>query len=108
SYNTSGDLPLMLKECLEAQTRVAAVLRLSKEELEQIQTATRFQYVEDFVRKGLKSKAFSLFFRNLSGAPSCRYAARRLMMLMIPMPVLRLRRSFVKRHTIERYGVLKV
>jgi alpha-1,3-rhamnosyltransferase len=107
-YNTSGDWSLMLKECLEAQTRIASSLNLSDDELKQIQTATRFQFVEEFIRKGLKSTALSLMLRNMSGAPSMRVIAKRVIQLAIPAPLMRLRRNIVKRNTIERYGVLKV
>jgi alpha-1,3-rhamnosyltransferase len=108
SYNTSRDVVWLLQECLEAQERVVRQLGLGREQLKLMQRGTRFHYVEDFIRKGYKAKALKLFVMNLSGAGSLRNVARNALRLVVPGPVLQLRRHYLQKASTARYGTVSV
>jgi len=108
SYNTSKDLSFLLDECLEAQSRCAPIIGWDANQLEKIQTELRFHYVEEFVRKGDRSKALNLYFQNLGGAKSLRKFSRVTLRLLIPQFVIQRRRKLVWNNNLERYKGVKI
>jgi len=106
--NTSLDQMFMLKEHLAAQRAVAPVLGLSDQELEKLQTRTRFSRAEDFIRVGDKRTAIRLMSTNLSGARSPRSLARMLIRLGVPMSFIRKRNAGKQRRTSERFGSIEL
>lgn len=108
SSNVSWDQTLMLEEHLGAQRRAALRLGLTSEQVEQLQTATRFNRAEDFLRLGQKSEALRLMTRNLRGANSPRSTARMLLRLLIPNSFMRGRARVRQQRTHERHGTINV
>jgi alpha-1,3-rhamnosyltransferase len=108
AYNTSRDVVWLLQECMEAQERVVGQLGLGRDQLKLMQRGTRFHYIEDFVRKGYRAKALKLFLLNLRGAASLRKFARTALRLIVPGPVLHLRRRYVQKASTARYGIVSV
>ena len=106
--NSSLDQIFMLKEQLAAQRAVAATLGLSDQEVEKLQTRTRFSRAEDFIRVGDKRTAIRLMSANLSGARSPRSFARMLIRLGLPMPFIRKRNSAKQRRASERFGSIEL
>ena len=106
--NTSLDQMFMLKEQLAAQRAVAPVLGLSDQELEKLQTRTRFSRAEDFIRVGDKRTAIRLMSANLSGAQSPRSLARMLIRLGVPMSFIRKRNAAKQRRASERFGSIEL
>lgn len=107
-YNVSGDLQLVLDEVIAAQGRVAKVMGWNEEKLAAINKQTRFHHAEDFVRKGHRAKAASLFLCSLAGAPSLKSIARMLILLLVPETILRLRTKLVRDKNTRHYGDIKV
>jgi alpha-1,3-rhamnosyltransferase len=105
-WNVSGDFPLMLSEWLAAQNRTADKLKISRAELDKIQTELRFQSVADYVRHGHRSEAASLFFKNLRGAKSARQIGKMLFRLAVPQTLFQWNRKRKRRKAIEQYGKL--
>ena len=108
SSNVSWDQSLMLEEQLKAQRRAALSFGFSNDQVEQLQTATRFSRAEDFLRVGQKSAALSLMVRNLRGANSPAAATRMLLRLLIPNSFMRGRARFRQQKAHERYGTIEV
>ena len=106
--NTSRDQMFMLKEHLAAQRVVAPALGLSDQELEKLQTRTRFSRAEDFIRVGDKRTAIRLMSANLSGVRSPRSFARMLMRLGLPMSLIRKRNAARQRRARERFGAIEL
>lgn len=106
--NTSLDQMFMLKEQLAAQRVVAPALGLSVQELEQLQTRTRFSRAEDFIRVGDKRTALRLMSANLSGVRSPRALARMLIRLGVPMSIIRKRNAAKQRHASDRFGSIEL
>ena len=106
--NTSLDQMLMLKEHLAAQRALAPTLGLSDQELEKLQTRTRFSRAEDFIRVGDKRTAIRLLSANLSGVRSPRSLARMLMRLGLPMTLMRKRNAAKRKRTSERLGSIEL
>src|SRR2546423_8151012 len=106
--NTSLDQMFMLKEQLAAQRAVAPTLGLSDQELEKLQTRTRFRRAEDFIRVGDKRTAIRLMSTNLSGAQSPRSLARMLIRLGLPMSFIRKRNAGKQRSASERFGSIEL
>jgi alpha-1,3-rhamnosyltransferase len=104
--NVSWDQDLMLEEQLHAQRRAALDLGFNDEEIEKLQTKTRFQRAEDFLRLGQKSQAATLMRKNWRGLGSLRGAARMFMRLLIPNSIVRWRVRRRQRRAHERYGTL--
>ena len=105
-WNVSGDFPLMLSEWLAAQNRTADKLKISRAELDKIQTELKFQSVADYVRHGHKREAINLFFNNLSGAKSAGQIGKMLFRLAAPQKVFQWNRRRKRRKAIEKYGKL--
>lgn len=108
SSNVSWDQRLMLEEQLKAQRAAALRFGFSNEQVEKLQTATRFSRAEDFLRGGQKSEAFRLITQNLQGANSPLIAARMLLRLLIPNSFMRGRARFRQQKAHERYGTIDV
>jgi glycosyltransferase involved in cell wall biosynthesis len=108
NYNASQNVELMLAERLAAQQRTASQLGLTGVELAQSQSVARFRGAVDFMRKGRKLKALKLFMPNLFGAPSLEEAARLLVGLLAPQPLLRFRKQQRRLSATRRYGGLLV
>lgn len=106
-YNTSRNQIMMLRECLDAQKRVAKIKGWSDAELNKIQTTTRFHYVEEFARKGFKTKALSLLLKNIRGTPSAKALIKQLLLIALPMPFFKLRRNYMKYKTAKSYGTFE-
>jgi alpha-1,3-rhamnosyltransferase len=106
--NTSLDQMFMLREQLAAQRAVAPTLGLSDQELEKLQTRTRFSRAEDFIRVGDKRTAIRLMSANLSGAQSPRSLARMLIRLGVPMTFIRKRNAAKQRRASERFGSIEL
>lgn len=102
SYNTSGDHSLMLDELLAAQERNFSNLGVDRSELNAIQMRTRFRYARIELQHGNKRAALRLGSQNWRGAESPlqlgKFAAR----MLVPMPVVELRRHFKKQATRNR------
>lgn len=107
-YNVSRDLPLMLREVLAAQERVAQKLGWDKAQLVNVKRATRFHYAEDYARKGLKKDALRLFVPNLSGAQSLSEIGRTMFRLLLPHAVTEMRRNKIKKNVTAHQGVIEV
>lgn len=106
--NTSDNFPLMLKEQLAAQTRLAEKLGISLPDLKQIQRQLKFKAVSDYVRNGHRNDAFPMFWENLAGRTSLFHAARVFAQLTIPPSLFFWNRERKARKAIERYGKLKL
>jgi len=106
--NTSLDQMFMLKEQLAAQRAVAPRLGLSDQELEKLQTRTRFSRAEDFIRVGDKRTAIRLMSANLSGARSPRSLARMMIRLGLPMSLIRKRNAARHSRASERFGSIEL
>jgi alpha-1,3-rhamnosyltransferase len=106
SSNVSWDQTLMLEEQLKAQRAAALRFGFTTGQVEELQRATRFSRAEDFLRLGQKSQALRLIMQNLRGANSPRTAARLLLRLLIPHPIMRRRARARQRRAFERYGRL--
>ena len=105
--NVSWDQRLMLEEQLKAQRRAAADFGLSDNQVARLQTVTRFNRAEDFLRLGQKSEALRLMARNMRGAKSSRGIARMLLRLLIPNSFMRGRARRRERRVFERYGTIQ-
>lgn len=107
-YNTSGDMPLMLREVYEALGRNREVLRLGDDELKQIEREIGFRYAEDFVRRGRRREAWALARENWRGAASAQKAAGVFLRLLAPPGVFRLRKKTLQREAARRYGKIEI
>jgi alpha-1,3-rhamnosyltransferase len=106
--NVSWDQMLMLEEQLRALREAALRFGFSAEQVERLQTATRFSRAEDFLRVGQKSKALGLMMQNAKGARSPGAAARMLLRLLIPNSFMRGRARVRQRRAQERYGSIDI
>jgi alpha-1,3-rhamnosyltransferase len=104
--NVSWDQHLMLDEQLRAQREAALRFGLTEPEIERLQTTTRFNRAEDFLRLGQKAQALDLITKNFGGARSARVSARLLLRLLIPNSFMRGRARYRQQKTFERYGKL--
>jgi len=104
--NVSWDQRLMLEEQLRAQCEAALRFGYTEPEIERLQTTTRFNRAEDFLRVGQKAQALQLITQNLRGARSARVGAKLLLRLLIPNSFMRGRARYRQQKTFERYGRL--
>ncbi len=104
--NISWDQMMMLEEQLRAQRQAALRFGFSSEEVERLQTVTRFRRAEDFLRVGQKSQAWRLMTQNSKGMSSPTSTARMLLRLLIPNSFMRGRARIRQRRAHERYGNL--
>ncbi len=104
--NVSWDQTLMLEEQLRAQREAAMRFGFTEKQIEDLQTTTRFNRAEDFMRTGAKSQALGLMMNNWRGANSSRATARMLLRLLIPNSFMRGRARVRQRNAHKRYGSL--
>lgn len=104
--NVSCDQQLMLDEQLQAQREAALRFGFTEQEIERLQTTTRFNRAEDFLRVGQKAQALRLVRKNLRGARSARVSAKLLLRLLIPNSFMRGRARYRQEKIFERYGKL--
>jgi len=104
--NTSDNTPLMLEEMISAQNLLAENLKISREELDKIQTEVKFNSVANHIRQGHRREAAWLFLQNLSGAKSPTQIAQMLFRLSIPQTFFQWNRTRKRRQAIEKYGKL--
>lgn len=107
-YNTSADLPLMLKEVQNALRRNADRLELDAETLTQVHREVCFRYAEDFGRRGLKKEAWRLALNNLRGARNLSTAVHVFLRLLAPIGLLRARRHLWREKATARFGKVEV
>jgi alpha-1,3-rhamnosyltransferase len=108
SSNISWDQKLMLEEQLRAQRAAALRFGYTDRQVERMQTTTKFNRAEDFLRLGEKSQALSLMMKNVRGANSPGVAARMLLRLLIPNSLRLSRTRFNQRKAHQRYGTIEV
>lgn len=108
SSNVSWDQTLMLEEQLRAQREAAVRLGFTDEQIEKLQTTTKFNRAEDFLRLGQKAQAFRLMMHNAPGANSARTTGRMLLRLLIPNSFMRGRARVRQRRAQELYGVIDI
>jgi len=106
--NTSGDQLMMLEEHLAAQREAAQRFGLTDREIERLQTVTRFQRAEDFLRVGQKAPAARLFFKNLTGARSLTAAMRMLIRFGVPFRLMQGYKEAKQQKAQERFGTLDI
>ena len=106
--NTSGDLAMMLEECLAAQKRVAADVGMTSGELAQSQAALKWRWAESFTRVGDKRQAFELVRQNWHGAPSVLAKVQMFGRLLLPKSVLDALRQSRQRQMTARNGTHEV
>jgi len=106
--NVRWDQSLMLEEQLKAQRAAALRLGFTNQEVEQLQSSTRFSRAEDFLRLGQRSQALKLIRQNLQGARSSRASAKMLLRLLIPNSFMRGRARAKQRRAHERYGTIEI
>lgn len=106
--NTSLDQMFMLTEQLTAQRAVASMLGFSDQELEKLQTRTRFSRAEDFIRVGDKRTAMRLMSANVRGVRSPRALAQMLIRLSVPMSFIRKRNAAKQRSASDRFGSIEL
>ena len=105
--NTSRDLALMMHQSQVSQRRVAGLLGLCPPELEAIQAALRWRYVEDFLRSGQKRKAVALMYGNLNGTVATSLLLRLAFRLTVPHRLVRWRRRLAQQRAHQRYGEIQ-
>ena len=108
SSNVSWDQTLMLEEQLRAQREAAFRFGFTDRQIEKLQTTTKFNRAEDFLRLGQKSQALRLMMHNVPGASSARATARMLLRLLIPNSFMRGRARVRQRRARERYGTIDI
>jgi len=96
----------MLEEQLRAQRDAALRFGFTEPEIERLQSTTRFNRAEDFLRVGQKAQALQLIRKNLHGARSARVGAKLLLRLLIPNSFMRGRARYRQQKMFERYGKL--
>ena len=106
-WNTSGDFSAMFEEWLAAQTRVAGQLKISRPELERIQSELKFKSILDYIRRGEKRTAVRLLRENLGGAQSAAEIAKTLFRLSIPQKIFQWNRRRKRSNAARKYGKLK-
>ncbi|HEY6047339.1 MAG TPA: glycosyltransferase, partial [Pyrinomonadaceae bacterium] len=106
--NVSWDQKLMLAEQLKAQREAAQRFGLTESEISKLQTVTRFQRAEDFLRIGDKPQALRLMLKNISGVRSVSSLARMLFRLGTPFSLMGRYHEAKARKTEERVGRLSI
>lgn len=107
-WNVSGNFPKMFSEWIAAQNRQIKSLRLSRDELDRLQTELKFDAVASFVRHGYRREGAALFWNNLSGAKSPAHVGKTLVRLAVPQRIFQWNRRRKRRKTIEKYGKLEI
>ncbi|MGI8556100.1 MAG: glycosyltransferase family 2 protein [Pyrinomonadaceae bacterium] len=108
SRNVSADFPLMLSEWIAAQNRTADYLKISRGELDKIQTELKFNSVFDYLRHGKKRAAFALMRENLRGAKSAVQIAKIFLRFIVPQKLFQWNRRRKRNRAIKNYAKLKL
>ena len=106
--NTSRDQMFMLEEHLAAQCRVAPMLGLDEDQLDKLQTRTRFNRAEDFLRLSDKRTAFRLMSQNLTGVRSLGALMRMAGRLIAPASLMRKHREAHRKRCNEEFGSIEL
>ncbi len=107
-WNTSSDYVRIFPEFIKAQNRLSGRLKITREELDKIQTELRFNAVPNFIRGGNRREALSLLLQNRRGAKSSAQFAKMLFRLAVPQTLFQWNRKRKRRAAIEKYGKLKL
>lgn len=107
-WNVSGDFPQMLAECIAAQNRVADYLKISRRELDKIQTELKFNSVFKYIRHGKKSEAFNLMRENFRGAKSAAQIGKIVFRLVVPQSLFQWNRRRKQNRAVKNYGKLNL
>lgn len=91
--NTSGDRMLMLNELIAAQDRNLPTLGLSRENLNEVQAATRFLYARVELQHGNKRAAMDLAKNNWRGAESAYQLLKFCLRFLVPTGLVNLVRK---------------
>jgi alpha-1,3-rhamnosyltransferase len=105
--NTSWNQQLMLDEHLRALKQMAPQLKLSVEELRQLECRISFRRAEDFLRVGDKKTASKLIRQNFDAATPAilaRLAAR----MLLPRPIVQARRERKHTQNKRRFGKIEI
>jgi alpha-1,3-rhamnosyltransferase len=105
--NTSDNFPLMLREQLEAQDRVAGTLNISRAELEDVQAKRKFHAIFDMVRAGYKREALALFWETREHGPLAE-TLKLLPRFAVPQALFQWNRRRKRQAAIKRYGKLEI
>ena len=106
-YNTSADLPLMLREVIAAQNRNRAVFGVDDSELALRQREIKFLYAEILARRGRRKEALNLALESWRGAYSTAAIGKMAARLLIPQSVVKWRKQRENKRSLEKYGVLQ-
>ncbi len=107
-WNASDNFPKMLNEWISAQNRTADKLKISRAELDKIQTELRFNSVFDYIRNGYSREAVPLMLENRRGARSAAQIIRMLFRLAVPQTLFNWNTKRKKQKTTKKYGKLKM
>lgn len=108
SSNVSWNQMLMLEEQLQAQREAALRFGYTDQQIAELQTTTKFNRAEDFLRIGQKSEALKLMMNNWRGIKDYWIPTRVLARLLIPNSFMRGRARVRQRRASERYGTIDV
>lgn len=97
SYNTSGNIGLMMDEVIEAQNRNIKDLGIGAAHLKEIQMNTKFRYAREFLQYGDKRQAFRIAKANWRGAASNAELAKFALRMFVPMRLINFRRNLRKK-----------
>jgi alpha-1,3-rhamnosyltransferase len=106
SSNVSWNQMLMLEEQLQAQREAARRFGYTDQQIAELQTTTKFNRAEDFLRLGQKSEALKLMMKNWRGIKDYWIPTRVLARLLIPNSFMRGRARVRQRRASERYGTI--
>ncbi|MGI8789250.1 MAG: glycosyltransferase [Pyrinomonadaceae bacterium] len=107
-WNVSGDFSAMLDEWTAAQNRVAGDLKISRGELDKIQTQMKFDAIPGVIRQGEKREALRLLRENFKGANSAAQIAKTLFRLSVPKKIFQWNRQRKRQKAIKKYGKLEI
>lgn len=107
-WNTSADFPLMIEEWIAAQNRTLDKMRLTRAELDEIQTELRFNTAFYYVRHGRKKEAYALMRENIGSARSPLKVAKLLARLAVPKSLFAWNRKRKKERFIREHGKLEI
>jgi len=105
--NASRDLPVMHREMIAAQDRIAPDLGISRAELDRIQTQMKFMAAENFVRHGFRREAARMFAENLRGAPSVSHIVRTAVRIAVPQTLFQWNRRRKRQNAAVRFGKIE-
>jgi len=106
-WNASGDYSAMFEEWLAAQNRLADQLKISRPELDRIQSELKFKSILDYIRRGEKRTAARLLRENFGGAQSPAEIAKTLFRLSIPQKIFQWNRRRKRSNAARKYGKLQ-